>query len=114
MGISALLMNIGGTEWIVIILLGLVLLFGTKKLPQLSRSMGKAVGEYEKAREMFRREMEEATKPAGSITTPRINGPVATEREKLETIAVSLGIENYDGLSDEDLRTLITKRMASQ
>jgi sec-independent protein translocase protein TatA len=114
MGISALLMNIAGTEWIVIILLGLVLLFGTKKLPQLSRSMGKAVGEYEKARAMFRREMEEATQPAGNIKTPRINGPVASEREKLETIAASLGIEDYDGLSDEDLRNLITKRMASQ
>jgi sec-independent protein translocase protein TatA len=114
MGIPALLMNIAGTEWIIIVLLGLVLLFGTKKLPQLSRSMGKAVGEYEKAREMFRREMEEATRPAGSIKTPNINGPVASEREKLETIAASLGIEDYDNLSDEDLRNLIAKRMASQ
>ncbi|HEX2613954.1 MAG TPA: twin-arginine translocase TatA/TatE family subunit [Nitrososphaera sp.] len=114
MGIPALLMNIAGTEWIIIVLLGLVLLFGTKKLPQLSRSMGKAVGEYEKAREMFRREMEEATRPAGSIKTPNINGPVASEREKLETIAASLGIEDYDSLSDEELRNLIAKRMASQ
>jgi sec-independent protein translocase protein TatA len=114
MGASALLMNIAGSEWIIIILLGLVLLFGTKKLPQFSRSIGKAVGEFEKARTMFKREMEEAADPTRSARTiPKITGPVATEREKLETIANSLGIDDYTGLTDEQLRMLISKRMAS-
>ena len=108
-------MNIAGTEWIVIILLAVVLLFGTKKLPQVSRSIGKAVGEYEKAREMFRREMEEASQEVrGSSTTiPKITGPVSTEREKLETMANSLGIEDHAGLTDDELRTLISKRLAN-
>lgn len=111
---SALLMNIAGSEWIIIILLGLILLFGTKKLPQFSRTMGKAMGEFEKARNTFRREMEEAAEPARSASRiPRISGPVATEREKLETIANSLGIGDYGGLTDEQLRTLISKRMTS-
>lgn len=111
----ALLMNIAGSEWIIIILLGLVLLFGTKKLPQFSRTIGKAMGEYEKARDTFRREMEEAADPASSMSRmPKIAGPVATEREKLETIASSLGIDDYAGLTDEQLRMLISKRMASQ
>lgn len=111
---SALIMNIAGSEWIIIILLGLILLFGTKKLPQFSRSLGKAMGEFEKARNTFRREMEEAAEPARSISRiPKISGPVATEREKLETIANSLGIGDYAGLSDEQLRMLISKRMAS-
>lgn len=111
---SALIMNIAGSEWIIIILLGLILLFGTKKLPQFSRSLGKAMGEFEKARNTFRREMEEAAEPARSISRiPKISGPVATEREKLETIANSLGIGDYSGLTDEQLRMLISKRMAS-
>jgi sec-independent protein translocase protein TatA len=111
----ALLMNIAGSEWIIIILMGLVLLFGTNKLPQFSRTIGKAVGEYEKARSVFRREMEEAADPARSMSRmPKISGPVATEREKLETIAGSLGIDDYAGLTDEQLRMLISKRMASQ
>lgn len=106
-------MNIAGNEWIIIILLGLFLIFGTKRLPQFSRGMGKAVGEYEKARGMFKREMEEAAEKArGAYKMPRIEGPVATEREKLETIASSLGIENYSNISDDDLRNLIFKRMA--
>ncbi|MEW6603970.1 MAG: twin-arginine translocase TatA/TatE family subunit [Thermoproteota archaeon] len=110
-----LLLNIYGSEWIIIILLGLILLFGTKRLPQVSRTIGKAMGEYEKARQAFRREMEEAMEPARNMSRmPKITGPVATEREKLETIASSLGIDDYDGLTDEQLRTLISKRMASQ
>ena len=108
----ALLMNIAGSEWIIIILLGLVLLFGTKKLPQVSRTIGKAMGEYEKARQVFRREMEEAAGPATNISRiPKITEPVSTEREKLETIANSLGINDYAGLTDEHLRMLISKRM---
>ncbi len=111
---SALLMNIAGTEWIIIILLGVVLLFGTKRLPQFSRSMGRALGEFEKAKNTFRREMEEAADPARSASgIPRITGPVASEREKLETIANSLGIDDYAGLTDEQLRMLISKRMTS-
>ena len=108
-------MNIAGSEWIIIILLGLVLLFGTKKLPEFSRTIGKAMGEYEKARETFRREMEEAADPSKSSSRiPKITGPVSSEREKLETIANSLGIDDYTGLTDEQLRMLITKRMTSQ
>jgi len=111
---SPLLMNIAGTEWIIIILLGMILLFGTKRLPQFSRTMGKVVGEFEKAKNTFRREMEEAADPARSINRiPRITGPVASEREKLEKIANSLGIDDYAGLNDEQLRLLISKRMAS-
>jgi sec-independent protein translocase protein TatA len=114
MDISALVMNIAGSEWIIIILLGLILLFGTKKLPQFSRTIGKAMGEYEKAKELFRQEMEEAaekTRAPGKF--PKIVGPVATERKKLESIAISLDIEDYDVLTDEELRTLISRRMTS-
>jgi sec-independent protein translocase protein TatA len=114
MDISALVMNIAGSEWIIIILLGLILLFGTKKLPQFSRTMGKAIGEYEKAKENFRHEMEEAAeKTRAPAKFPKIVGPVATERKKLESIAISLGIEDYDILTDEELRTSISKRMTS-
>jgi sec-independent protein translocase protein TatA len=108
-----MLMDIGGNEWIIIILLGLFLIFGTKRLPQFSRTMGKAVGEYEKARAMIKREMEDAAEKArGGYRIPKIEGPVATEREKLETIAASLGITDFSNIADEDLRKLISKRMA--
>jgi sec-independent protein translocase protein TatA len=115
MGISsALIMNIAGSEWIIIILFGLILLFGAKKIPQFSRTVGKAIGEYERAKEMFHHEMEHATEKArGDNKFPKIMGPVATERKKLESIATSLGIEDYARLTDEELRILISKRMTS-
>jgi sec-independent protein translocase protein TatA len=111
---GALVMNIAGSEWIIIILLALVLLFGTKRLPQFSKTLGRAVGEYEKARQKFQQEMQEATEQArydaGISKLPRVTGPVNTEREKLEMMASSLGIE-YVGKSDEELRSLISRRM---
>lgn len=115
MGISsALIMNIAGSEWIIIILFGLILLFGAKKLPQFSRTVGKAVGQYERAKEKFRHEMEQAAENArGDNRFPKIMGPVATERKKLESIAISLGIEDHASLTDEELRNLISKRMTS-
>lgn len=111
---SGMLMNIAGSEWAIIILLALILIFGTKRLPQFSRTIGKAVGEYEKTRARFRQEMEEATeqarREAGISRVPKVMGPVQTERQKLETIAISLGIDCV-GKSDDELRTLISKKM---
>ena len=111
---SALIMNIAGSEWFIIILFVLILLFGTKKLPQFSRTLGKAVGEYERAKEMFRHEMEEASENAAAGNKfPKVMGPVATERKKLELIASSLGIKDHTGLTDDELRTLISKKMSN-
>jgi len=50
------LMSIGGSEWIIIGLLVVILLFGSKKLPEFSRTIGKAMGEFEKIRTMSLRQ----------------------------------------------------------
>ncbi len=106
--------NIAGSEWIIIVLLALILIFGTKKLPQFSRTIGRAVGEYEKARQTFKNEMQEASerakREAGISKTVHVTAPVATEREKLEVIATSLGIDHL-GKTDEELRSMISQRM---
>lgn len=114
MSTVVLQMAIGGTEWIIIALMGLFLLFGSKKLPAVSRTLGKAVSEYEKARELVRTEIENATRiteePKKYFMGPKITSPVSSEREKLERIASSLGID-YIGKTDEELRLLISNRM---
>ncbi len=38
------------TEWLIIGVVIIVLIFGAKKLPQLARSFGRAKGDYEKGR----------------------------------------------------------------
>ncbi len=50
-------------DWIVILIIGF-LLFGAKKLPELARGMGKAMGEFKKARDDFEREISLAVKQA--------------------------------------------------
>jgi sec-independent protein translocase protein TatA len=114
MSLDALMMEIGGTEWLIIILMALFLLFGSKRLPQLSRTLGKAAGEYEKARDLFRREIEYTSREEDGLTQhsmgPKIAAPVLSERKKLEEIASTIGIDHI-GKTDDQLRTLISEKM---
>ncbi len=48
----------GGTEVIVVLFI-ILLLFGSKKLPELSRSLGKSLGEFKKGKEDLEREIRE-------------------------------------------------------
>ncbi|MGQ0638880.1 MAG: Sec-independent protein translocase subunit TatA/TatB [Nitrososphaerota archaeon] len=41
---------IAGQEWIFIIIVIAVLIFGAKKIPELARTFGKAKGEFEKGK----------------------------------------------------------------
>lgn len=41
---------IAGQEWIVIIVIAVVLIFGAKKIPELAKTFGKAKGEFEKGK----------------------------------------------------------------
>ena len=85
-----------GFEWILIIVVIVVLFFGVKKIPQLARSFGKATSEYEKARIEAKRELQQI----------KNQEPTNVDREKLEAIAETLGID-YTNKNDEDLRVAI-------
>lgn len=50
------MLGIGGTELLVILLVALLVL-GPKKLPQLARSLGKAVGEFRRVSTEFQRNL---------------------------------------------------------
>jgi sec-independent protein translocase protein TatA len=101
-------LNIGGSEWMIIIFVALVLILGTGKLPGAARKIGKAVNEYNKAKNEIQDQIKEATEE-----TPRISGPVETEREKLETIAKSAGVK-IEGKTDEELREGIASKMGQK
>jgi sec-independent protein translocase protein TatA len=73
MSIIASLMNLGGPDLIVILLIVLVL-FGAKKLPELARGMGQAVKEFQKAKDEFNDELHNAGKSdpkAAQATVPQ-------------------------------------------
>ena len=97
-------LNIGGSEWMIIIFVALVLILGTGKLPGAARKMGQAVNEYNKAKNEIQSQMKGITEEV-----PKISGPVGTEREKLETIAKSFGVKIGEKTDDELRESISTK-----
>jgi sec-independent protein translocase protein TatA len=97
--ISSFLMQfagLNGIEWVIIIGLIVAVFFGAKKIPEFARSIGKASGEFEKARLEAKKEIEKLK-----------NMPSATvERAKLEEVANTLGLDG-SGKTDEQLRSEI-------
>ena len=100
-------MSIGGSEWIIIGLLIIILLFGSKKLPEFSRTIGKAMGEFEKVRTMS---LKQRIEDDSNYVGPRIAQAVDNERHKLEMLAESLGI-NHINKHDEELRLLTLEKI---
>lgn len=41
---------IQGQEWIIIVVVAAIFIFGAKKIPELAKTFGKARGEYEKGK----------------------------------------------------------------
>ncbi len=78
----------GGPELLIILLI-IVLLFGANKLPELARSTGQAMGEFQRGREEIERELHQSS--AASTTPTATGGPAASsaesERDDVETEA---------------------------
>lgn len=92
-------LNIGGSEWILIVFVALVMLLGADRLPGAARRLGRLAGEYGRARDEIREQ-------AGDMRNMRPTGPVGTESEKLDEMARTLGLSR-DGRTDEEMRRLI-------
>lgn len=89
-----------GMEWVIVIGVIVAVFFGAKKIPEFAKSIGKAKGEYEKAKLEATREVE-MIKNGGVSSVPS-----SQDRAKLEEVASSLGLES-SGKTDEQLRNSI-------
>lgn len=111
-------LNVAGTEWIIIVFAVLVLILGTNKLPEAAKKFGRAVNEYNRAKEGVRDQVQSmaggtaGSGRGGGPGTVKVAGPVGTEREKLEAICDSLGIA-HAGRTDDELRRLVAERMGA-
>lgn len=56
-----MLLFIGGSE-VIFILLAVLLLFGSKKIPEVARAMGKGIREFQKATDDIKRELSDVQK----------------------------------------------------
>jgi sec-independent protein translocase protein TatA len=95
--------GIGGAELIIIAIIIVALIFGSKKMPELARSIGKATTEYEKAKIQVKREID-------VIKNQDINENPNLDRKKLEDIADILGID-YSNKRDSELKIAIDSEL---
>jgi sec-independent protein translocase protein TatA len=73
MNILATLGNLGGIDGLFVLLI-VLLLFGSKKLPELARGLGSAVREFSKAKDEIEHELSRPPTPG-----PRIEQPLETQ-----------------------------------
>ena len=104
-------LNIMGSEWMIIIFVALILLFGTNKLPEAGKKIGKMVGEYNKAKTEMQYQIKDMTKT--EVDNPTIEGPVQSERQKLEKMAQILKIKT-ENKSDVELKDAIDAKFGTQ
>jgi len=98
--LSNLIMGIvNGTEWIIIIVVIAVVIFGAKKVPEIARSFGRATTEYEKAKIEAKKELQRIRNLPGATS-------IQDDREKLEAVAETLGID-YSNKNNLELRAAI-------
>lgn len=67
----------GGSEWILILVV-VLLIFGGKKIPELMRGLGKGVREFKDAKGSVEKEIEDGTKVKDVKETP---APAATNKD---------------------------------
>ena len=98
---------VNAAEWIIIIVIIAVVIFGAKKVPELARSFGRATTEFEKAKIEAKKELQRV-KDLGTTTstTTTTTATNVQDREKLESVANTLGI-NHSEMSDDELRSAI-------
>ena len=84
------------------------LILGTNQLPSAAKKLGKAVNEFNRAKDEVQNHMKSV-----SDTNLDTSEPMETERQKLEMIAKSLGV-NYKEKSDDELRKIIADKMGQK
>jgi sec-independent protein translocase protein TatA len=80
----------GPSEWIIVAIVAIVVIFGAKKIPEMARSMGKAQSEFKKGVKEGQSELDETPPAASSPTaTPPASTPPteATSEPKPENSA---------------------------
>ncbi len=93
-----------GTNEIILIALVVIILFGASKIPELARSLGRATGEFKKAKSETERELKDVEKSIKESKSPE------EKSSKLKQMARDLGIPT-EGKSDEQLLDEIQKKM---
>jgi sec-independent protein translocase protein TatA len=92
-----------GNEWIWLVVIAIILLFGARKIPDLAKGIGRARGEFEKGKQEAEVELRKE----------REKNREKSQREKMEEAAKPLGID-FEKMNDEELREALKKAIEKQ
>lgn len=91
-----------GPELIILIFIVVILLFGAKKIPELARGIGRAVGEFKRGKTEIEREIADT-----SVAAPAAgNGGVTKAAKELGLIV--------EGRSEDELKKKIAKEIPNR
>lgn len=96
-----------GSEWLIVIVIVVVLIFGANKIPDLAKSLGRASGEFQKAKVESELEVQKL-KASGSTTASQ---PSSDARVRMIKAASELGIST-DGKTDAEIQAEIRKALS--
>lgn len=94
---------------LVLVAVGLIL-FGSRKLPELFKSLGRAQVEYEKAKIESKNELSRIQRTL-TPSDQNIDDKCSITREKLEEMASKLGMDKNVSITDEELKEKILERI---
>lgn len=99
-------MLLEGSEWLIVIVIVVVLIFGANKIPDLAKSLGRAQGEFQKGKVEAEIEVQKMRAAASSPTSQ----PAPDPHAKLLKAAGELGVPT-DGRTDADIQADIKKSL---
>jgi len=97
---------VNAKEWIIIIVVIAVVIFGAKKVPEIARAFGRATTEYEKAKIEAKKELQRVKDLGTTTSATTATETKVQDKEKLESVANALEI-NHSEMSDDELRSAI-------
>jgi sec-independent protein translocase protein TatA len=106
-------LDIAGSEWFIIILTIIIVLVPSK-ITNISKTIGKFIGEFEKTKNSIMKEKYNLVNDQSfnnqEYKGPSIQRPISSEREKLEIIAKSLNLD-IENKTDDELRNMISSHL---
>ena len=113
-------LGLGGTELLILIIAAAMLFLGGKKIPELAKGLGRAMGEFQRGRMEVERELGlgKAAAPAGENggkpeAGAALLGAGAVRESKVVLAARALGIET-GGKTEEELKKEIAALVGDQ
>jgi sec-independent protein translocase protein TatA len=111
-------MAFAGMEWIIVIVVIILFLFGAKKIPELARGLGKASGEFNRGKYLVQKEMKldgllSQTEPVPAPTVVDEAPKPVQSSSPITQAAENLGIPT-EGRSEQELKAQIKERVTGE